>query len=102
MFLAKAKNNPVAYVDYSYKNRIERGREMDKTLYTIHLNYEDEIRITGNQGKLLIHDERVTIDEASTVINEFLDMFVDEKEIMKKTLFSLVDNFEVKSIGVEL
>ena len=76
--------------------------EMDKTLYRIHMNYEDEIRITGNQGKLLVHDERVPMDEAGAVIDEFLDMFGDEKDMMKKTLFSLVENFEVKTIGVEI
>jgi hypothetical protein len=75
---------------------------VDKTLYKIHLNYHDELRITGNKGKLLVHDERVPMDEAGTVIDEFLDMFQDEKEVMKKTLFSLVENFEVKTIGVEL
>lgn len=75
---------------------------MDKTLYRIHMNYEDEIRITGNQGKLLVHDERVPVDEAGTVIDEFLDMFGDEKDMMKKTLFSLVENMEVKTIGVEV
>jgi hypothetical protein len=76
--------------------------EMDKTLYRIHMNYHDEIRITGNQGKLLIHDERVPMDEAGAVIDEFLDMFGDERDVMKKTLASLYENFEVKSIGVEV
>jgi len=75
---------------------------MDKTLYKIHLNYEDVLRITGNKGKLLVHDERVPMDEAVTVIDEFLDMFGNEKDVMKKTLFSLVENMEVKTIGVEL
>jgi hypothetical protein len=42
------------------------------------------------------------MDEAGTAIDEFLDMFGDEKDMMKKTLFSLVENFEVKTIGVEI
>ncbi len=29
-------------------------------------------------------------------------MFGDEKDMMKKTLFSLVENMEVKTIGVEV
>ena len=76
---------------------------MDKTLYTIHLNYEDEIRVTAVKDGLLIHDERLSDDEANEAIVDFIELVAgDERDIMKKTLASLYENFEVKSIGVEL
>jgi len=76
---------------------------VDKTLYTIHLNYEDEIRVTAVKDGLLIHDERLSDDEANEAIVDFIELVAgDERDIMKKTLASLYENFEVKSIGVEL
>jgi hypothetical protein len=76
---------------------------MSKTFFCVHLNYEDEIRVTAVKDGLLIHDERLRDDEANEAIVDFIELVAgDERDVMKKTLASLYENFEVKSIGVEI
>lgn len=77
---------------------------MGKTKYKIHLNYEDCIRVTGMKDGLMIYDERISdVDEQRSTLKEFAELVAqDESDKLMMMLGSLFENFEMKSMEIEI